>query len=697
MSRVFIALALLFCFAAGAEDWERVPLVTWPDEGLPSGLVPDGATLARSTTADGASAIEATFGPGPWPHVWFVPQDSGPWDWTRHAGMGMVVYNDSDDVVAAAIRVDNAGADGSHHCLTFRSTLPPRQPTRIEAFFPTAASDALWGMRGLPGQLPRFEGAPIDLAAITAFQLFLPSNAKVRRLLLSEIYAIPVSESLTGRLIPPFPFVDRFGQFRHAEWPGKLHSEEELLARAKAEQASGDHQSRLGELDRYGGWKGGVQLEATGWFRTAKHAGKWWMVTPEGHLFLSIGVNCVGSWEQTFVEQRAAWFEWLPQPEDPLFGALLTVASGAHMGAERIQGEGRVFSFYRANLARTFGNDWPGRWRSRTLRRLADWGFNTIGNWSQSDLLTEYRMPFVTSTPLRGATLIKAAKGHWSPMYDVFDDGFASAVDASIAALADKYRSNPLCIGYFIDNELAWEGVVEGVLASDVEQAARRQLIEHLKKKYGDLARLNETWQSSFDDWNLIRRPDETNAACKEDMDEFLYRFAVRYFATVKESLARHAPNQLYLGCRFASAPSSVVRACAEFADVVSFNQYVPAVECGEWLRTYPHDVPMMIGEFHFGALDRGMFHGGLVPVESQEARAAAYRRYWESLVDCSVFVGAHWFQYVDEPITGRMFDGENYNIGLVDVTDTPYVELTSTARSVHQTLYERRLRGPGE
>ena len=35
-------------------------------------------------------------------------------------------------------------------------------------------------------------------------------------------------------------------------------------------------------------------------------------------------------------------------------------------------------------------------------------------------------------------------------------------------------------------------------------------------------------------------------------------------------------------------------------------------------------DVPLIIGEFHFGALDRGMFHTGLVPTANQEARAQA-------------------------------------------------------------------------
>jgi len=42
---------------------------------------------------------------------------------------------------------------------------------------------------------------------------------------------------------------------------------------------------------------------------------------------------------------------------------------------------------------------------------------------------------------------------------------------------------------------------------------------------------------------------------------------------------------------------------------------------------------------------------------------------YYPALID------THWFQWIDQPSTGRN-DGENYNIGFVDVTDRPYNEL---------------------
>jgi hypothetical protein len=51
-------------------------------------------------------------------------------------------------------------------------------------------------------------------------------------------------------------------------------------------------------------------------------------------------------------------------------------------------------------------------------------------------------------------------------------------------------------------------------------------------------------------------------------------------------------------------------------------------------------------------------------------------------------FVGCHWFQYRDEPVTGRVLDEENYQIGFVDVADTPYAETVAACRAVGYHLY---------
>jgi hypothetical protein len=65
---------------------------------------------------------------------------------------------------------------------------------------------------------------------------------------------------------------------------------------------------------------------------------------------------------------------------------------------------------------------------------------------------------------------------------------------------------------------------------------------------------------------------------------------------------------------------------------------------------------------------------------------------YIRSVADCPNFVGCHWFQYIDEPLTGRWYDGENYNIGMVDVTDTPYPELLAATKKANEEVYQRHL-----
>jgi len=167
--------------------------------------------------------------------------------------------------------------------------------------------------------------------------------------------------------------------------------------------------------------------------------------------------------------------------------------------------------------------------------------------------------------------------------------------------------------------------------------------------------------------------------------------FALQYFRSVRETLRRYAPNHLYLGCRFAWYTPEAVEAAAETSEVLGFNFYVPRIERARWKFLEAYDRPILSGEFHFGALDRGMFHTGLVPARNQQERAQMYAEYVRSVVEHPYFVGCHWFQYIDQPLTGRWFDGENYNIGFITITDTPYPEMVSAARAIHQQIYRLR------
>ena len=74
----------------------------------------------------------------------------------------------------------------------------------------------------------------------------------------------------------------------------------------------------------------------------------------------------------------------------------------------------------------------------------------------------------------------------------------------------------------------------------------------------------------------------------------------------------------------------------------------------------------------------------------SQQQRGLDYAAYVTTALAQPWCVGAHWFQYIDQPILGRS-DGENANIGLVSVADVPYPELVNQATAVNLNIYNTR------
>ena len=142
--------------------------------------------------------------------------------------------------------------------------------------------------------------------------------------------------------------------------------------------------------------------------------------------------------------------------------------------------------------------------------------------------------------------------------------------------------------------------------------------------------------------------------------------------------------------CRFAWVNDTAAKSAAKFCDIVCYNRYKYSVT--DLKLPDNIDKPIIIGEFHFGALDRGMFHTGLKATASQTDRAAKYKSYVQGALKNKYIVGTHWFQYKDQATTGRG-DGENYQIGFVDICDRPYPEIVEAARKIGDTMYEYRMR----
>ena len=318
---------------------------------------------------------------------------------------------------------------------------------------------------------------------------------------------------------------------------------------------------------------------------------------------------------------------------------------------------------------------------------------NTIANWSDGRVCRMRKTPYVatfgaTSRPLEGS------EGYWGKFPDVFDPSFRETLRESLEHAKGGPLGDPWCIGFFVHNEIAWGDEVPlalAALASPATQPAKKAFVDDLKAKYGSVEKLNLAWGSKHATWDALlesRGPPDRKKAW-EDLTAFYTRTAESYFKTVRDELKSFAPNQLYMGCRFAWGNDRAARAAAKFCDVISYNFYTYGVE--KVRLPDGIDRPMIIGEFHFGVLDRGMFHTGLCPTASQHDRAAAYRSYVRGALRNPLLVGTHWFQYQDQATTGRG-DGENYQIGLVDICDRPYPETIGAVREVGYGMYDYRI-----
>ncbi len=448
-----------------------------------------------------------------------------------------------------------------------------------------------------------------------------------------EIRSVRLSKDDPGSdLLEKGPVVDEYGQWIPADWPGKIRSLEQL----RKEWADEDAALGPGEFNycKYGGYLG-TQAKATGFFRVEQIDGRWWFVDPDGHLFFSTSSNVMSGASGTRTEGRESYFASLPP-------------------AGSVPGRGA--SFYSWNLLRRFGPEWEAKWVDHAIRRMEAWGINTVGNWSDRKLWDARKKAYMVF--LRGWGMETGYMG----MPDVYSPEFERTVEKAAAEQCAPRKNDPYLLGYFIANEPPWPGresLVADTILERPPSAIQRELKAFLAG--GDT-------------------PERRKA--------FVYRAFRRYLDVINAAVRKHDPVHLNLGLRFGgSVPSPEIVEAAKSFDVYSMNVYAYSVNNTVLDRIAQlTGRPILIGEFHIGTPGRGLA-AGLVQAANQEERGAAYRYYVEQAAAHPAFIGASWFQWIDQPATGRG-DGENYNIGLVDVTDRPYREMVEAMKTTHKRLF---------
>lgn len=677
----------------------------------------------------------------------FSPAMSG-WDWSGKDNFGLAfdVINPGEQSTQLHFSLNTA--EGGN---VTRANVIPAGATKTfyaELKSPLMALDS--GLRGDPATIQgdaewmvwMWGSKSLDYTNVSGFGLYSRGLKYDRDVIIDNIRLVE-----NPPLNPDFltNIVDKYGQNAKADFIGKIHTDEELAAVTEAELQELAAEPGFNDRSKFGGWKKGPKLEATGYFRTEKVGERWAMIDPEGYMFFSNGIanmrlsnngtitgyqydrsevvqrtpedltpeHSIGLFlqdmpskttRQLVSELRRNMFEWLPEAGEDYDGNY-GYRREVNVGALE---HGETFSFYRTNLERKYAETYPDfmqKWTEVAIDRMRHWGLTSTGNWADHSLYNNGEIPYIADGWIIGDyKTVSSGFDFWGAIPDPFDPKFAERADLTVRAIAERVQDSPWCIGVFIDNEISWGrpetkeqtyGIVIYTLSRDAaDTPAKAALMALLKAQYADISALNAAWDTDFETWSVLEkgvRFDTRNDAMWSDFSVLLEAFASEYFRVVHDAVEHHMPNHMYLGPRMASwaRPVEVIRAAAKHSDVISYNEYRETIHPQKWTHLEEVDMPAIIGEWHVGALDRGSFHGGLVWAQDQAERGRMYEEYMQAVLENPYFVGAHWFQYTDSELTGRAMDGENYNVGYVSVTDQPYPELVESTKRVNRSLYE--------
>jgi hypothetical protein len=526
---------------------------------------------------------------------------------------------------------------------------------------------------------PTCGGSRVDLKKVDrmTFKIYR-KNEKPVRWCMTPIAAVKEKvATITEPILPKGKLLDELGQSTLHNWPGKSKSVQQVTERLQSQLTNAPLEKWPDNFSKWGGWKE-KRFEANGFFQKHFDGDRWWLVDPDGYAFWSVGLNCVLVGTGAEVKGLENALTWKPETDGP------------YAEMYRINKDRFTINYLTGNLIRAFGKSWRKKWEDITMAQLQQLGFNTVANWSDWEMARKAKFPYVRPMRFRP----RKTKLVYRDFPDVFDPGFkadAMAYAQTLKSTAD----DPALIGYFMMNEPTWgfseEIPAVGMLLNSFESATRDELGRFIFKRYRNDKEFAEAWQvnAAIKDVATGKWEHDLNAKAMEDLEAFTEIMVDKFFTTLGDACKQVDKDHMNLGVRYYTVPPKwAVKGMRSF-DVFSINCYNNKIPSKE-LKTIHEklNMPTMIGEFHFGALDVGLPASGIGHVRTQADRGKAYRIYVEDAAANPYCVGTHWFTLYDQSALGR-FDGENYNIGFYDVCNRQHKPLCDAARKSHWGLYK--------
>ncbi len=435
-------------------------------------------------------------------------------------------------------------------------------------------------------------------------------------------------------------------------------------------------------LDRFGGWTG-RRFEPTGFFRVEKED-RWWMVTPDGHAFLTFGINHLHPdlWNQEY--NAAAW--------------------KARLG-----------------LGNLVGPAFETALRAWFLQTCRTYGFNTVGVHASLRIANTPRpsMPYVQ--PIRFVDI-----PHWKTevpdenFVDVFAAEFARHCDGLASDLAAPARDDPFLLGYAMTDcplftpedcrerpdviggarrkaRIGWPQRLRNLGPG---QPGKIAYVETMRDLYrDDIGGFNATYGTSFATFDALASAvrwrtgiDLSNGTEARDNIEFLQRVVARYYRTAHDAIRRHDPNHLFFGDKLnanTDTLDTVLPVTSQFTDVVFYQMYgryeVQKPGLDRWAETV--DKPVINGDSAFTMTTPHMPRPYGPVADDLDQRAAWTEEFFRSAFARSEFVGWHYCGLIDAPNQIERKQARQHS-GLLDGRGNPRPILKQVLTSCSTGMY---------
>jgi hypothetical protein len=392
-------------------------------------------------------------------------------------------------------------------------------------------------------------------------------------------------------------------------------------------------------LDQYGGLQARKE-KATGFFYPKKIGDRWWLVDPEGGLYLNKAVVAV------------------------------TPMGGTNAGAA---------------FKEKFGSH--SNWVAGTASLLHSLGFNGLGAWSDSDRLRQAAHPLVYTRiwnfmssygQKRGGTYQQSGHiGYPKDCIFVFDPEFEKFCDSYAERLAAT-KDDPWLLGHFSDNEMPFKrDAIINYLELPEKDPGHQAALAWLQARHGLQATAKDV--------------------TGQDRKDFLALVTDRYYGIVAKAIKKYDPNHLFLGSRFNDGELNypeVFKSAGAYVDVMAVNYYRTWTPSPEKLAMWSRESgrPILITEWYVKGADSGLpnYSGAGWIVKSQLDRGLFYQNFTLGLLESKVCVGWHWFKYSDNDPSEPNTDPSNRdaNKGIVNFRYEPYSALLDAMKLLNDRVY---------